>query len=238
MDENAARLWVENILDRLVPTEGGRGYRLDGLVTKREFEALSLLLRRELASQHAASVAALTPNAELAPLTLPPALLAVEDTPAAPALIPVIAPAKLDRQSLTASPEAGILACIDFGTAFSKAAVWREGEPCPIPLDLEQAGTGQAGFMIPSSVYVTGGSVYFGARALEESRRENNPDRERFDSPKQCLSIDDPDDIDRERVGAALDPTGTFTRGDLLRLYLAYLTSCMAERLEEHGLSR
>jgi hypothetical protein len=135
-------------------------------------------------------------------------------------------------------PEPDLLACIDFGTAFSKAAVWREGENYPTPLDLEQAGAKQAGFTIPSSTYIAGGSVFFGFKALEESRRENNPVRERFDSPKQCLSIDDPEDIDRERLSDAIDPTNTFTRGDLLRLYLAYLTSCMAERLEFHGLSR
>jgi molecular chaperone HscA len=160
------------------------------------------------------------------------------DAPAAPATIHVASKARLNRTALTIVPQPNLLACIDFGTAFSKAAVWQEGEARPIPLDLEQAGAGQAGFTIPSSIYITNGSVYFGARALEESRRENNLERERFDSPKQCLSIDDPNDIDRERLSAAIDPTNTFSRGDLLRLYLAYLTSCMAQRLEAHNLPR
>ncbi|UDL88120.1 hypothetical protein LGH82_23590 [Mesorhizobium sp. PAMC28654] len=231
MEIDTARILTANLLDRVSAASDGRTYRLDGAITQGELDALNLLAGR-------ASVP-VSPSEPRATQGLDHATSVTRTSETnSLAAVPIIGKAKLETAALVAEADPTVFACIDFGTAFSKAAVWKSDDSRPIPLDLEQAGSGTPGFTIPSSVYITGNSVFFGHRALEESRRENNPARERFDSPKQCLSIDDPDDIDRESVGVAIDPSQTFTRGDLLRLYLAYLTSCTAERMEAHGLSR
>jgi len=230
MDTETAKILVANLLDRLSAAADGRSYNLNGIVTQKEFDALSLLADHKPPSMTRPDIAERSQVANSPPTQ-------VSASPAV-AAVPVIGRAKLDPGSLAVEADPRVFACIDFGTAFSKAAVWKSDDIRPIPLDLEQAGSGTPGFTIPSSVYITGNSLFFGHRALDESRRENNPNRERFDSPKQSLSIDDPDDIDRESVGDAIDPTRTFTRGDLLRLYLAYLTSCTSERMEAQGVSR
>lgn len=227
MDIVTARMLAANLIDRITAEADGRTYRLNGVITQRELDALNLVAETQPMPAVIADSEVLRVSESTASVVSPPT-----------AGVPVIGRAKLETAALTAEADPETFACVDFGTAFSKAAVWKSDDSKPIPLDLERAASGTPGFTIPSSIYITGNSLFFGHRALDESRRENNSTRDRFDSPKQSLSIDDPDDIDREVVSSAVDPSQTFTRGDLLRLYLAYLTSCTAERLEAQGLSR
>src|SRR5690606_3507683 len=75
----------------------------------------------------------------------------------------------LDEKS---DPEGDILA-VDFGTAFSKAAVWKDGAGEPTPLGLRDQVSDTSGLMLESYVYVTDGVLYFGPKAESVFRAEN-----------------------------------------------------------------
>jgi hypothetical protein len=231
MDIEAARVLCANLLDRLaLDTETGL-YRLDGAITAREREALTTILN--LAEDRPTRVVPL-------PHVLSDQLQAAEEPESGEAAIAspaVLATLSIDKSCLNIRPEPGIVSCIDFGTAYSKAAYWRTGADAPVPLDLSQAATGTPGFILDSSIYISEGLLHFGANALDANRRENDLERERFDSPKEWLSSGHLDDVERERLPTAIDPTRSFSPADLLRLYLAYLTAMMGNRLHAQGLS-
>jgi hypothetical protein len=133
--------------------------------------------------------------------------------------------AELNVSCLTNKADESAILCIDFGTAYSKAAVWRAGASIPTPLDLERgANPDRTGVLLDSAAYITEERIFFGPAAVERARLEDLPDRRLFSSPKELLTHD-VSRLDVERPPRSEDPTGIFTSRALLTLYLGYLTA-------------
>jgi hypothetical protein len=133
--------------------------------------------------------------------------------------------AELNLSCLEAHVDKSAIMCIDFGTAFSKAAIWRNDALTPVPLDLIRGAIpGRTGVLLESSAYISDGRIYFGPAAVERFRLEDAPDRELFSSPKELLTHE-ASRLDVERPRKGIDPTGRFTSRALLTLYLGYLTA-------------
>jgi hypothetical protein len=143
----------------------------------------------------------------------------------------------LDLACLKGAPDKSAVLCIDFGTAFSKAAIWRSGSTIPAPLDLLRgASPDRTGVLLDSAAYISDGRIFFGPTAVERFRLEDAPDRSLFSSPKELLTHDVAR-LDVERPDKTVDPTGMFTSRSLLTLYLGYLTAVVCEVLPE-GIGR
>ncbi|HEV2745907.1 MAG TPA: hypothetical protein VGW34_01245, partial [Allosphingosinicella sp.] len=209
MDEAIAKILVRSLLGRLTRSDGG--YSLPGgVISPDEQEALSVLA------------------------DLPAAKSSASPSIAAPAL--VSSRTRLNLDCLDKAPEEGRYVCLDFGTAFSKAAVWDHDEEDPLPLDLSETATGVAGYTAESCAYVTEGKILFGANASARHRSDNDDDRELFDSPKQYLTHSF-EDLESP-LKASLDPTRTFRKRELLTLYLGYLSAITSDQLERNGIDR
>lgn len=145
----------------------------------------------------------------------------------------------LNLKSLDFSePESpGAILCLDFGTAMSKAWAATEDEDM---LDLALGRlAGKGVYPIDSSLFITqDGTLYFGPQAIDQSLKVGSH-RQRFDSPKSRLNLGSQGHIDEHLVDKSVNPTGTdISEGDLIRLYLAYLTDLAGTALEEKGYSR
>jgi molecular chaperone HscA len=167
--------------------------------------------------------------------------------PPTPSPAPDAAPVALDLSLLNTPPDNNWLACIDFGTAFSKMCIVQRhaaGATKPDhvrPLRVgPQIKTESRSFFAPSTLYILKDRIYFGDRALRVSSDHNDADRECFQSPKQVLSEMEDGALDVPPA-ARQDPTQSFTRGELMALLLAHLiwqghTAAQKERL--NGLPR
>jgi len=218
IDAAVARSLIKSLLQRLVPDERGN-YELRGPMTADEYAGLASLVG--YAGSQPPSV---SPKAEQA--------LYRFGKPAN-----ITTPLLLDLDCLSKHKKSGDVVALDFGTAFSKAALWRSGADAPTPLDLGQQVSDRANNLLASSLYISHGAIYFGDAAISVSRSENDPARTRFDSPKQELSILQGQGLD-ELVDASVDPTRQFTKRNLLTLYLAYLTAASCAALESEGVGR
>lgn len=235
MDKNIAAILIASLIERI---------ELDqsiGAVSSLERQALQLALVALRgdgdadASTKAEPVAhALNPaTAAVSTGNSASMTVSVEDKTAATpkaALLPQVALAlgSIERDEVT-DPE--VLLCLDFGTAMSKAFATVFPDQY---LDLE-LGTeaGRQGYTLPSSVFIgDDGKAYFGFEAIEQSQDLVDSGRERLDSIKGWLSLRREGNLDGEAcvLKPAMNPTGfRLTEGDLIRIYLAYLTD-MAER--------
>ena len=139
----------------------------------------------------------------------------------------------LDALQRTEPSDTGVLLCLDFGTAMSKAfASTTDGEN----LDLELGkAAGKQGYTLPSSVFIDDdGSAYFGFEAVERSWNLKEAGRERLDSIKSWLSLREEGNLDGEMLSDAYNPTPfKLSEGDLIRIYLAYLTDMAGVSLAE-----
>ncbi|MBI3438148.1 MAG: hypothetical protein HY054_05760 [Proteobacteria bacterium] len=119
--------------------------------------------------------------------------------------------------------------CIDFGTAFSKAAVapsnsWNHFEPGLIrPLMLGGENQGANTFLLPSAVFVDDERVLFGPAAIARAAALADQKRAALKSFKTLLSVSDLDRALNTRLPTSIDPHHHFSMGDLITLYLAYL---------------
>lgn len=148
-----------------------------------------------------------------------------------------VSKAKLELACLSAPPDESAMLCIDFGTAYSKASIWRAGATIPTPLNLASgADPVRNGVLLESAAYLSDGRIFFGPAAVERFRLEDFPDRELFSSPKELLTHDVAR-MDVERPSRAVDPSGRFTSRALLTLYLGYLTAVACAVLPE-GIAR
>lgn len=117
--------------------------------------------------------------------------------------------------------------CIDFGTAFSKAAVapsgaWSRFDPATLrPLML--SAEGQNAFLLDSAVFVDEDRVLFGRAALNEADEQADKKRAALRSFKTLLSVSDLDRALNTNAPATIDPHRIFQMRDLIVLYLAYL---------------
>jgi molecular chaperone DnaK (HSP70) len=132
---------------------------------------------------------------------------------------------------LTALRSPEWIGCIDFGTALSKVALVRRmprsqlSHRDVVPLEVgRREGVGQKNvLLLPSLVYVTDdGPLLFGDEAQKQVERGEWVGREAFVSPKQYLSTRELKEL-AEPLDPAVDPSGKYTAGDLLTLFLAHI---------------
>lgn len=126
--------------------------------------------------------------------------------------------------------------CIDFGTAFSKAAAapttaWSSFDPGGVrPLVLSPDGSGSA-FLLDSAVFVDEDRVLFGRSALARAAEINDKRRQALRSFKTLLSVSDLERGLNANAPATIDPHRVFQMRDLVVLYLAYLLAAVERGL-------
>jgi|CXWL01.1.fsa_nt_gi molecular chaperone DnaK (HSP70) len=123
--------------------------------------------------------------------------------------------------------------CIDFGTAYSKAAAapsdaWARFDPGLVrPLMLgEQEGEGNV-FLLDSAVFVDDERVLFGPAAIARAEALTHKKRLALRSFKTLLSVSDLERALNTSAPTAIDPHRIFTMRDLIVLYLAYLLAAI-----------
>lgn len=123
--------------------------------------------------------------------------------------------------------------CVDFGTAFSKAAAaprdaWARFDPARVrPLMLNHQGQGNP-FLLDSAVFIGETHVLFGRAALEQAGADPSAKRTALRSFKTLLSVADLERALNTGAPASIDPHRIFSMRDLIALYLSYLTACIA----------
>ena len=230
MDLKVATVLVGNLVERLEQND----YKLDGSLTEREKAALQELLA--LPRQPAPAPRA--PGTETVPPVAPDQS---SDTEVAkPAVAKGDWPTSkfhLNTRALTLEPDRDLTLCLDFGTAYSKAAFWDEskgtgdlddGADCCRALPVgRQAGETNFVYPLSSSVYVSAdGTIHFGPEAVAVSLRDNDPRHSRFENPKEYLSKPVGENFYTQVLPPEFDPTASgLTYYEVLQAYLAYLTS-------------
>jgi molecular chaperone DnaK (HSP70) len=128
---------------------------------------------------------------------------------------------------MTAAREAWTL-CVDFGTAFSKAAAaprgaWSRFHPEDVrPLMLSREDGANA-FLLDSAVFVDDERILLGRPAIERAEALAYKKRQALRSFKTLLSVSDLDRALNTGAPASIDPHRIFPMRDLVVLYLAYL---------------
>jgi molecular chaperone DnaK (HSP70) len=125
--------------------------------------------------------------------------------------------------------------CIDFGTAFSKAAAapvgaWSDFQPSLVrPLMLSRHEPSGNPFLLDSAVFVDDAQVLFGRAALERADAMSGKKRMALRSFKTLLSVSDLDRALATNAAASIDPHRIFQMRDLIVLYLAYLLEAVQQ---------
>jgi molecular chaperone DnaK len=127
-----------------------------------------------------------------------------------------------------------ILTCIDFGTAFSKAFATKDNktdQPELIDLPIGDGSTGST-LTTPSELMIDEGRIYFGQHARKRlDDIEASPAR-LIDSIKQFITLNsDVTLLEKIKLDPDQDPTQSFSRRDILVLYLAHLMHLMETAL-------
>lgn len=124
---------------------------------------------------------------------------------------------------------------LDFGTAFSKAALApldglaRSNASAITPLRLGDAAGWAQPFLTPSAMFLDRERVHLGARAVERLRNAGLPDRELVRSFKKVLGSVDFEGTLQFFPRPSVDPDRLFRLHDLIVLYLAYLLALVDE---------
>ena len=241
MDMTSAQLLVENLLDRIELDPATGKFRL-GTISSKEKLALETLL---------AAISGTAPNVEQIVI---PDTVSIEPTPTLEAVDPepksdtstlleilqAEASVTLDLRALerTQAESPDVTVCLDFGTAMSKAFAI-QGYSTPIELALGKRA-GSSGYPVESSLFISDdGILYFGPQAVELGTVDVALGRARFDSPKARLSMGQQVDIHRAAIGKEFNPTDIpMTEGEMITLYLGYLTDLATSELEAQGYSR
>lgn len=119
--------------------------------------------------------------------------------------------------------------CIDFGTAFSKAAAapvdaWSAFDPGHVrPLTVGAVAPGANPFLLESAVFVGDTHIAFGAEAIREAGLHAASKRQALRSFKTLLSVPDLDRALDTQLPRSIDPHRLFRQRDLIVLFLAYL---------------
>lgn len=128
--------------------------------------------------------------------------------------------------------------CVDFGTAYSKAAAaphgaWAHFEPGLVrPLMLADAEAGGNAFLLDSAVFVDDDRILFGRAAVERAEALAHKKRTALRSFKTLLSVSDLERGLNTSAPASIDPHRLFPMRDLIVLYLAFLTASIARAIE------
>lgn len=165
----------------------------------------------------------------LAPDTAKPPIIEIVPPPPTVELV-------LDSLARDAPSDPAVLLCLDFGTAMSKAfASVAPNKHIDLALG---AAAGTNGYTLPSSVFISDdGMAYFGFEAIDRSQDLIDSGRERLDSIKGWLSLRREGNLDGEAclLLPTLNPTDhRLTQGDMIRIFLAYLTDMAVTALGEH----
>jgi molecular chaperone DnaK len=133
-----------------------------------------------------------------------------------------------------------IMVCVDFGTSFSKAfASIQKGTDRPELIDLP-IGDGSTGSTLttPSELMIDEGRIYFGTYARKQlDDTQASPDR-LIDSIKQFITLNsDISLLDKIKTDISQDPTQSFSRRDILVLYLSHLMRLTETALAAKGLT-
>lgn len=221
MDVTTAKLLIENLLDRIELDSSSGKWRL-GTISSKEKQAL-----------------------EIAALAIGEGGGAHEpEEPSGDSNIPKQEKAgahvdlNLRALEITSPENPEVTLCLDFGTAMSKAFAMK-GYSSPIELALGKRA-GVSGYPVDSSIFIADdGLMFFGPQAVARGADAAEAGRVRFDSPKARLSMGGQGEIDKIKVDEDINPTEfTFSEGELITLYLGYLTDLATSELESSGFSR
>jgi molecular chaperone DnaK len=118
--------------------------------------------------------------------------------------------------------------CIDFGTAFSKAAAapqaaWTHFHPEDVRPLMLSAEEGANPFLLDSAVFVDDDRILFGRAAITRADALAHQKRQALRSFKTLLSVSDLDRALNTSAPVSVDPHRIFPVRDLVVLYLAYL---------------
>lgn len=238
MNIDNARLLIENLLERVELDSSTGKFRL-GTISNKEKLALETLLKE-------GSSGATTSSTPVASVPLPSVDVSrsnpLHSAPAAPEESPnprVTVNLNLSSLERTKAEDPQLTVCLDFGTAMSKAFAI-QGESKPIELALGKRA-GSNGYPVESSLFISDeGTLHFGPQAVELGTAVATLGRARFDSPKARLSMGQQVDIHRAPIGKEVNPISNtpMTEGELITLYLGYLTDLATSELEAQGYSR
>ena len=129
----------------------------------------------------------------------------------------------------------GVL-CLDFGTAFAKAAYCHFDDSAhahPIALEIGSQGHADNKFLIPSEVFIGNETLYIGARARQQLLEEDFGMRESLRSFKTILSARDLEAILESKLPPKYDPGRTLTYRAVFVLNLAYLLSLARQSIRQ-----
>ena len=193
MDFNTAKIILSNLRERIDTISDGR-YRLEGVITQKELNALDFLLSDALHEQPSSILVSPTKPLQQskepakAPEVLEPAEPVREPEP--------VVEVELDLSVLDLPEcDSTYRVCLDFGTAMSKATFVNDNEDA----DLEQIHVLQLGIpgdqenidynMLISSLFIDNeGRIWFGYNAIEQSQAELEGGSQRLDNIKRWLS--------------------------------------------------
>ena len=125
--------------------------------------------------------------------------------------------------------------CLDFGTAYSKAAAapadaWAHFQPGMVrPLMLGAHETQGNPFLLDSAIFVDERNVLFGRAAIKRADAMAEKKRMALKSFKTLLSVSDLDRALATNAPLSIDPHRIFQMRDLIVLYLAYLLEATAQ---------
>lgn len=118
--------------------------------------------------------------------------------------------------------------CIDFGTAFSKAAAapfaaWTHFHPEDVRPLMLSGDDGANPFLLDSAIFVDDDRILFGRAAITRADALAHQKRQALRSFKTLLSVSDLDRALNTSAPVSIDPHRMFPMRDLVVLYLAYL---------------
>lgn len=245
MNIMTARLLLESLLERIELDSATGKWRL-GTISSQEKQALEAVVQ-EIGGGGGVVDANLTAGAKTSEPKVPVDTIGKIPAPAdeAEAVLvddPVLAAVVLNLRALEiVAPESpDVMLCLDFGTAMSKAFAM-QGESTPVELALgTRAGSTGNPYPVESSLFISDeGLVFFGPQAVSKGTDAAEAGRVRFDSPKARLSMGGQGEIDKIKVGQEINPTDTpMSEGEMITLYLGYLTDLAVTELESRGHSR
>ena len=230
MDTKIARLMLENLVDRIErnPKTGKR--HLGGAISDREFEAIEFALT-------------MMEDDPTLGTSVSPALLVEQGTSKSGKTIAKPREVDLNLASLERDKPSDdyVKLCLDFGTAMSKAFATRESDDDLLSLPLGRRGKEpNMIFPVSSTLYIgRDDKIYFGSEAITKSLSDQHSGRLRFDSPKQHMSRGDFSTVIDTIVDKKINPSPfEFTTGELITLYLSFLTDLACIELVSKNVSR
>lgn len=203
------RLLLSNLILRLVAQGTGQYLLPGGMLSSLEVEVL-----RRLSGCQAQDAAVISQNGGGNSST---------EAPAVPARIALV----MDSFTRLGPPESELRLCLDFGTAMSKAWATGKDESETLPLILGQDSAGEPVLAVSSAVFIDDdGRIYIGEGAERQFRSHGGATRRIYNNIKRLLSnAEIGSDLHAGRLEIEINPTTSdISKGDLLVLYLAWLT--------------